>query len=191
MKKIKILALFGKSGCGKDTIQNKLLQLAPETFHKIVSYTTRPRRQNEVEGSDYYFISQKEFTDLMYEDKFIEALEFNGWFYGTLETSLDLDKINVGIFTPSGIECLYQSAAEYNLKILPMYVYATDATRLIRSLTRELEPDIKEIFRRWQADETDFSSIDYNYEIVHNQAEPMAWIYIFTKITRSCKDFFD
>ncbi len=188
---IKILALFGKSGSGKDTIQNALLESFPDTFHKIISYTTRPRRQNEQEGFDYHFISIEEFADLAYADQFIEALEFNGWFYGTATNSLDQDKINIGIFTPEGVECLFSEVETHNLQVLPVYVYALDTTRLIRSLKRELNPNIEEIFRRWQADEADFSSIDYNFEIVHNQTEPMKWDYILNTIDSYCKDFFD
>ena len=47
--KTKIIAIFGKSGAGKDALQKFLIKLYPD-FNKIISFTTRPKRDNEVEG---------------------------------------------------------------------------------------------------------------------------------------------
>lgn len=55
-KKIKIVALFGKSGAGKDTIQRELLEFMPDV-HGIISCTTRPPREKEIDGKDYYFLT--------------------------------------------------------------------------------------------------------------------------------------
>ena len=48
-KKYKVFALVGPSGCGKDTILNMLLKKYnnSKAFHRIVSYTTRPKREGE------------------------------------------------------------------------------------------------------------------------------------------------
>ena len=48
-KKIKIIALFGESASGKDTIQKLLTEEYPLTFNLIISCTTRPKRDNEEE----------------------------------------------------------------------------------------------------------------------------------------------
>ena len=52
---IKIIALFGEAGVGKDALQNFILKKHPG-YNKLISYTTRPKRDNETEGQDYYFI---------------------------------------------------------------------------------------------------------------------------------------
>lgn len=170
---IKILALMGKSGAGKDTIQNLLLSRHPKQFHRIVSCTTRPIRENEIDGIHYKFLTEQEFLDGMMQELFIEALEFNGWFYGSMITSLHKDKINVGIFTPAGIEALYDTANAYNLDILPIYIEASDKTRLLRSLNREKNPDVKEICRRYQTDEEDFSDLNFNFISFWNDSDRM------------------
>ena len=63
IEKIKVLALFGESGSGKDTIQTWLLKNIPNT-HKPITYTTRPARDYEINGKNYYFISNDEFKEL-------------------------------------------------------------------------------------------------------------------------------
>lgn len=62
--KTKIIAIFGKSGAGKDALQNLLIKLHPN-FNKIVSFTTRPKRDNEIEGRDYFFIDNNKFISLI------------------------------------------------------------------------------------------------------------------------------
>ena len=167
-KSIKILALFGKSASGKDTIQNLLLKNYPDTFHKIISCTTRPKRDYEIEGDDYHFISRAEFLDRMMNEEFIEALEFNGWFCGALISALDPDKVNIGIFTPEGIESLRLTASSYNLEVLPIYIMCDEKIRMLRALNREKHPDLGEIVRRYTTDEEDFRDIDFGYISIDN-----------------------
>ena len=63
-----LLIIVGPSGVGKTTIVNSLLREIP-LLKRIVSYTTRPKRKNEVSGKDYYFVSEKELNKLMKGDK--------------------------------------------------------------------------------------------------------------------------
>ena len=50
MNKVKVIALFGKAGSGKDTILRALVKVDPDKFNEIVSCTTRPPREGEQEG---------------------------------------------------------------------------------------------------------------------------------------------
>ena len=59
---IKIIALIGKSGAGKDTLLKRVLAKHPE-YNNLISYTTRPPRSNEVHGRDYYFIDVPTFEE--------------------------------------------------------------------------------------------------------------------------------
>lgn len=188
---INILALFGKAGSGKDTIQNLLLDTSP-LLHKIISCTTRPKREYEVDGVDYNFISKEDFTYLVNKGNMIEALEFNDWFYGTQFEALTLNPeiVNIGIYSPSGIECLLKSAAEFNLNIGPVYIKADDKVRLMRQLNREENPDIREILRRWSADDNDFMSLPFNYRTLNNNISPMNVVDILRTMSVYVNDFF-
>lgn len=187
----KIIALFGKSGAGKDTIQNYLLKKRRNMFHRIVSCTTRPPRERERRGVDYHFISEEVFMDGMMKEEFIEALEFNNWFYGAKVNALDSEKINIGIFTPEGIHALLDTAGCYDLEVLPIYIECNDKERLLRALNRETNPDIGEIIRRYSADEADFAEIDYDFATIRNDTDWMTEADFVEIIVGYAKDFFD
>ena len=104
MKSKVIVALIGKAGAGKDTIAKALCSAHPE-FNNIVSCTTRPKRENEVEGVDYFYLTPDQFTEKVINGDMLEATYFNGWHYGTMLSSLK-DGVNIGVFNPEGLDCL-------------------------------------------------------------------------------------
>lgn len=163
MDKYKIIALFGKSGAGKDTVQKWLINST--NMNGIVSCTTRPPRDYEQDGVDYHFISVDEFTKKVLNYSMLEAMSFNSWFYGTPIESLSLDTINIGVFNIEGIKNLIQNP---QLKVVPIYVKTDDKIRLLRILQREDNPNCHEICRRFLADEKDFYDIDFNYSEFNN-----------------------
>lgn len=191
MDKIRVLALFGQSGAGKDTIKDILLDRYPDQFHRIISCTTRPPRGYEQNMKEYHFLTEEEFAGYAYEEQFIEATEFNGWFYGTLLGDLSSEKINIAVLSPEGVEALLSTADIYNLQILPIYILAPDKTRILRALNREEEPNISEIFRRYETDIEDFHYISYFYFPVYNDREPMDSNEIVSTILKHCEGFFD
>jgi guanylate kinase len=77
----KLLVLSGPGGVGKSTVAKKLREA--EDFWVSVSATTRKPRVNEIEGHDYYFVSDEEFTRMVNADEFLEWAEFAGNRYGT------------------------------------------------------------------------------------------------------------
>ena len=156
-KKIKILALFGKSASGKDSIQKWIVSNYPQLTNKIVSCTTRPPRSGEQDGVDYFFLSDEEFAKKVLDGSMLEATSFREWFYGTALDQLNPEKINVGVFNITGVECILDDP---RLDVVPVWIHASDKTRLRRSLNREDNPDCKEICRRFLADEKDFDEMD-------------------------------
>ena len=166
MNKYKLVALFGKSGVGKDTIQNWMVSHLPNV-HKIISYTTRPPRDNEVDNKDYHFISVEEFNYMKEKNLFLETTEFRGWYYGTSIESLIQTQINIGVFNPSGVQNIWDNFKD-QIIILPIKIFADDKVRLIRSLTREKDPDCLEICRRFLADEEDFKKLNFIHKLYTN-----------------------
>lgn len=166
---IKILTIIGKSASGKDTLLKDLKNIIAEIdifnkFNFVIKTTTRPKRDYESDDVDYHFITEDEFTNklLINKDEMIAATSFNNWGYGICKEDLKEDKINVVILSPEELSCFFSYNNIYDIKVI--YVTATDKIRLIRSLQRERNPDIDEIYRRYKDDNRQF--LYYNDEII-------------------------
>ena len=85
----KVIVFSAPSGAGKTTIVNKVITRHPD-FSFSVSATTRPRRGNEVNGREYFFVTVDQFKDLVAAREFLEYQEvYPGRFYGTLITEVE------------------------------------------------------------------------------------------------------
>lgn len=161
----KIIALIGKAGSGKDTMMHRVLERNPN-LHEIVSCTTRPRREGEVEGVNYFYLTPEQFGDKVLHNEMLEATCFNDWFYGTSYESLRSDVTNIGVFNPAGIESLL---GRRDVIVHVFYVTASPKNRLLRQLNREKDPDVDEIIRRYKADEIDFADLNFEYDVLYNE----------------------
>ena len=158
-----IVCLIGKSAAGKDTLA--LLLSRRPGWHNVVSCTTRPKREKEIEGQSYYFLTPNEFAQKVIDGDMIEATYFNSWHYGTLKSSI-VDGINVGVWNPEGYDCLKETLKnDPDIILKPYWIRCSDKTRLLRSVNRESDPDIHEIIRRFQADEEDFELLDEDKDL--------------------------
>lgn len=163
MKKIKLIALFGPAGAGKDFLL--ALWESKFQFHKVINHSTRPMREQESYGNPYYFTTVKNYMDMLKNNEFIQRSEFNNWFYGTALSELKEDVINIGVFNIAAIE---QLLADGRIEVIPILVTAPDKTRLVRQLNREYEPDCTEICRRFLSDKEDYSDISFVYATYPN-----------------------
>ena len=151
------IILVGKAAAGKDHMR-KILQ--GRGFKYGVSYTTRPRRDGEVDGEDYYFMEESEFTEGIENGIWYEYVEFNGWFYGTTKKQF-LDQCNLFIMTPKGVSHI-QSVDRKSCTI--MYLDIPTTTRAARLSQRGDKNDTIE--RRMYSDSQDFKDFkDYDIKI--------------------------
>ena len=159
----KIFYIMGKSASGKDTIYKELIEKMPK-FHSIVPYTTRPMREGEKDGVEYFFVDQERFDEMMDEEKIIEFRSYNTkcgiWTYFTADDGqVDLENADyLGIGTLES----YVKMREYYGKenVCPVYIEVEDGERLARALKRERGQEIpryEEMCRRFLADQEDFS----------------------------------
>ncbi|MBP9501890.1 MAG: guanylate kinase [Candidatus Promineofilum sp.] len=75
-----LLILSGPSGVGKDTVARKLIERRPDSFYFVVTATTRPPRDNERHGVDYFFVSFDEFARMIEEGELLEhAIVYNDY----------------------------------------------------------------------------------------------------------------
>jgi guanylate kinase len=83
-----IFAVTAPSGAGKTTIVKRILAEFPEIVFSI-SATTRPKRETETEGVEYYFITEEEFKNKIENNEFIEWEKFYDYYYGTYKSDIE------------------------------------------------------------------------------------------------------
>jgi guanylate kinase len=84
-----LIILSGPSGVGKGTIRKKIIKNPNLNLVYSISMTTRERREKEVDGVDYYFVSRETFLENIEKGNFLEHCEFVGNFYGTPKDKVD------------------------------------------------------------------------------------------------------
>jgi len=78
----------GPSGAGKNSVINRAMEELADLEYSV-SYTTRPRRECEVDGVDYLFVTREEFTRRIETGDFVEHVTYLGDFYGTSRSQID------------------------------------------------------------------------------------------------------
>lgn len=159
----KIYYIMGKSSSGKDTLYRELGKRMPE-LKTVVPYTTRPIRQGEKNGREYFFVEKSDLEKLKQENKILEMRSYDTvygiWYYFTADDGQinlsDADYIMIGTLES------YEKLRNYFGKnqVIPLYIEVESGERLMRALIRERsqkEPKYKEMCRRFLADEEDFS----------------------------------
>lgn len=167
MKKYKVVAIVGEAGSGKDRVLQEILKRNKKLFHEIIHHTTRPPRDNETKGKDYFFVTEELFAAAVCEHQMIEFAEYRDWYYGTSKGALSEDRINIGTFNLKAIKQLQENQ---DIDLLIFKISATPKTRLLRQLNREDCPDCAEIVRRYGADKTEFANFKFtNYHTFMNE----------------------
>jgi guanylate kinase len=87
-KPLPVFVVTGPSGAGKGTLIKRLVERQPE-LEVAVSATTRPQRPGEVDGREYWFLSEPEFVERIEAGDFLEHVTFVGGRYGTLASEID------------------------------------------------------------------------------------------------------
>ena len=88
-----LIIISSPSGGGKGTLIKEVLKRTASIGYSV-SYTTRTPREGEENGRDYFFVSYREFSDLIKQDEFLEYAEVHGNFYGTSKTRVQAETEN-------------------------------------------------------------------------------------------------
>jgi len=84
-----LFCLCGPAGVGKTLLGRKLLDANPRTLERSISLTSRAKREGEVQGESYHFVSKEEFQEKIDKQELFEWEEVHGQYYGTLQNSID------------------------------------------------------------------------------------------------------
>jgi guanylate kinase len=162
-KKGAIIAISAPSGTGKTTIVRRILHDFPEIVFSV-SATTRKRRKNEVDGVDYFFISEEEFKKKIEKDEFVEWELFYDYYYGTFKSFIE-KKVKSG--KPVLLEVDVHGALEIK-RIYPeaILVYIAppsldELTNRLKKRQTESDEDLKKRIERAQMELSHKDKFDY------------------------------
>ena len=165
-----LIVLCGKTCSGKTTIADILS--SDYGYKKIVTYTSRPPRQGEIDGYTYHFITDEEFHKKIKEGFFLEYKSYTVadgsiWFYGSPKEEFYNDENSVIILTPDG----YEDFLKLNIPHKSIYIYANIDTIKERLISRG--DDKAEAQRRIEHDNRDFKGLVYkvNDIVYYNKGE--------------------
>jgi len=158
-----IFCIMGKSATGKDSLYKRILEASPAPLKSVITYTTRPIREGECDGTEYHFVSDERFEAMKASGCVIESrcyhTVFGDWYYFTADDGQITDGSDyLLIMTLEG----YASLCAYYGKdrVIPIYIEVEDGLRLERALGRERrqeKPAYAEMCRRFLADSEDFA----------------------------------
>jgi guanylate kinase len=161
---MKRIILCGAAGSGKDFFRDYLAKL---NVPYDVSYTTRPPRDGEEEGHTYNYISEEEFVKLEKGGFFLEAVNFNGKYYGTSMENWNTKE--VFIMTPSGLKCIPKDERK------DCFIIYFDIPLEVRKERLSKRSDWDSVDRRIKADEEDFKDFNnFDLRVTNSTYSPMS-----------------
>lgn len=169
-KKGIFIVISGPSGVGKGTIVKKLLERFNAWYS--ISMTTRPKRENEIDKVNYFFVTKEQFEENIKEDGFIEYATYNNNYYGTPRKEID-NKLNNNIDVIAEIEVKGAKKVKelYKDSVL-IYILPPSFEELETRLRNRNTEDNTTIEKRLNIAKEELKQIDiYDYVVVNNTVE--------------------
>ena len=175
----KFVALVGASATGKSTVERILQE--EYGYNRCISMTTRPKRDYEVDGVDYHFVTIEDINQLDQEGLLAERTCFNGWHYSL--TVAEVEDGGVVVIEPNGLRQIINKVGRENVFVV--YLTFPDKDRLIRSLVARDDNDVEEVIRRFQADKKDMQGMVDVADITIRNEDPHKTAHMINAILKS------
>ena len=172
MKKGKLIVVSGPSGVGKDTVVSEYLKLHPEDVLSV-SMTSRPKRDYEVEGVNYYFKTKEGFVEEINKGNLLEYAIYNDNYYGTPKSEV-LKRLEDGINVILVIEIQGARNIKNMLKddALLIFVLPPSIEELRERLINRGTESIEQINNRLEIAEKEIrENTFYDYKIINDDLE--------------------
>ena len=166
----KLIIVSGPSGSGKSTVTKIVKDKL--NIPLSISATTRNPRDGEIDGKDYFFVSEEEFKNKIANDEFYEYAEVHGNYYGTLKKTVE-DNLNRGLNVILEIDVQGALIAKEKKKDAILVFFRTKDMEVLEKRLRDRKTDSEEIIQtRLKNAETELKYENkYNYTIVNENLE--------------------
>ncbi|HHW12344.1 MAG TPA: guanylate kinase [Firmicutes bacterium] len=166
-----LFVLSGPSGVGKNTVLKEVLAKRPDLTYSI-SATTRPPRGQEVDGVNYYFLTEEQFLAERQQNGFLEWAEIYGHYYGTPKKQvLALLQKGQHVILDVDIQGAAQIRQNYANAVL-IFLYPPSIAELIRRLRERNTEDEEAIRKRLAYIEKELAAVEfYDYVVVNDRLD--------------------
>ncbi|HRE42109.1 MAG TPA: guanylate kinase [Ignavibacteria bacterium] len=166
-----LIVISAPSGAGKTTIVKEILKKYPDLNFSI-SATTRKKRENEIEGKDYYFLSNSEFENKIKNDELIEFEKlYNNCYYGTLKSVVD-ENLNSGkhLIFDIDVNGALNLKKIYKEKAITIFIKPPDLDTLkLRLQKRDTESDSQIEERLKRVDMEMSKAKDFDFVVLNDE----------------------
>ena len=171
-KDIIMLILSSPSGAGKTTLSKKIQQKYTN-FKISISHTTRKPRSNEIDGIDYFFITEEQFLEKINKNEFYEYAKIFDNYYGTSRQSVEeLRKENSDILFDIDWQGTKQLSKFKELNLVKIFILPPDLDTLKTRLVQRNQDNINSVEKRLKSFEEDrMHWKDYDYVLINDNLE--------------------
>ena len=168
----KVIVIVAPSGAGKTTIAQRLLKEYPQLKFSV-SATTRPAREGEEHGKDYYFLNDEEFDQKVANEEFLEWEPYSGHKYGTLRSEVD-KLVESGYFPLLDIEVKGALNVQelYGPDVVSIFIEPPSMDELKNRLSNRGSETDESLSKRLKRAEMEMEYADhFDYSVVNDDLE--------------------
>ncbi len=174
-----IMVVSGPSGSGKSTVIKEFLQQTP-AFGLSISHTTRKKREGEVEGKDYYYLSKEEFQRMIDNSDFVEWAKIYDNFYGTSRQEVQrILESGLNVLLEINVDGLISAKKIFD-DLVSVFIIPESMEELVRRLKERNTENEEDLKKRIAEVKREISFINfYDYVIINkknNLSEAVATI---------------
>jgi len=171
-----LVIISSPSGGGKTSIIQKILQNFPEKYVYSISATTRKPRNGEIDGRDYFFLTEAQFRYNISQDLFLEWENVHGYLYGTpkdyIEKCIDEGKF---VLLDIDVNGALQVACNYPERTITIFVSPPSIKELVERLQNRKTDSEQEINKRLERIPIEMEkSKQFDYIVINNKLDKTA-----------------
>lgn len=165
-----LIVFSGPSGCGKTTLVKRVIAELDDLAFSI-SFTTRKRRDSEIDGKDYYFVTEDEFKLKIQNRDFVEWAQVHGHYYGTSFHEIERKETKKGLILDVDIQGARQ-IKNYDPKALLIFIFPPELQELRKRLLMRGDETQESInIRLFVAKKEILSYHEFDFLIINDRLE--------------------